>query len=119
MNAAEKFIEIDPAVTVDMVLTADPHIGDMPCPHCGHETFRRSSRLITPTYREIFFACRNIACGHTFKGSLGYLYGISPSAIPNPALDLPLRPFERSPALCAAGPESSEADTDQLGLFDT
>ena len=49
MNAAEKFIEIDPAVTVDMVLTADPHIGDMPCPHCGHETFRRSSRLITPT----------------------------------------------------------------------
>lgn len=119
MNLAENFTALDAVTTGEMVLTADPHIGDMPCPHCGHETFRRSSRLITPTYREIFFACRNIACGHTFKGSLGYLYGISPSAIPNPALDLPLRPFERSPALCAATSEPPEPDPNQLGLFDT
>lgn len=119
MDIAKNFVVIDPASIGEMVLTADPHIGDMPCPHCGHETFRRSSRLITPIYREIFFACRNIACGHTFKGSLGYLYGISPSAIPNPALDLPLRPYERSPALCAAGPEPPGADPNQPGLFDT
>lgn len=118
MTIAAKICAAEAASTAEMVLTADPHIGDMPCPHCGHETFRRSSRLITPTYREIFFACRNIACGHTFKGSLGYLYGISPSAIPNPELDLPLRPFERSAALCAAGPEPP-GDPNQLGLFDT
>ena len=61
MTIAAKICAAEVVSTTEMVLTADPHIGDMPCPHCGHETFRRSSRLITPTYREIFFACRNIA----------------------------------------------------------
>jgi hypothetical protein len=103
----------------DLLLSAEPHIGDLDCPHCGSPTYRRSSKLVTITFREIFYVCRNVACGHTYKASLSYEYGLSPSAIPNPDLDLPMRPMERVPGVNTRQPTGPpEVSSNQPGLFD-
>jgi hypothetical protein len=61
------------------------------CPHCKFAGRRRSSREITPTHRDIYYQCTNLFCGHTWKASETYDYGIVPSAIPDPRVTLPLR----------------------------
>lgn len=91
--------------------------GDLACPHCKQPGIRRSSREVTDTFREIFYICRNPACGHTWKASLTYDYGLSPSAIPDPNVSLPLRPYERS-AIIAAREAMEPPDPNQPGLFD-
>lgn len=82
------------------LLPADDHrTGNLRCPHCGSTGQRRSSREITLTFREIFYQCPFAPCGHTWKASLNYDYGLSPSGIPDPTVDLPLRPMERMAGL--------------------
>lgn len=91
----------------------------MRCPHCRAVGLRRSSREITVTFRETYYVCGNPACGHAWKASTQYEYGLSPSAIPDPAVDLPLRPQERVPGvtvMLATGPP--EPDPDQPTFFD-
>ena len=96
----------------------DHRSGDLRCPHCGSLTFRRTSREVTRTYRELFYICRNVVCGHTFKASLSYEYGLSPSAIPDPKINLPLRVVERSTAIGARDPTNSpRPDPNQPSLF--
>ena len=88
--------------------------GDLRCPHCKAQAIRRTSREVTPTFREIFYVCGNAACGHTFKASLSYDYGLSPSAIPDPAVDLPLRPLAREDVI---KPDPPPDDPSQPRLF--
>lgn len=91
-----------------------PRSGFLPCPHCRTTPHRRTSRPITNTYREIYYQCRNMACGHTWKASETYDYGIVPSGIPDPAVDLPLNPMSREDAMALANPP----DPNQPTLFD-
>lgn len=64
----------------------------MPCPHC-HATSRvRTSETETPTVRNLYFQCLNVDCGFTWKAQLAVVWGLSPSAIPNPRLDIPMAP---------------------------
>lgn len=95
----------------------DRRSGELPCPHCLSAGIRRSSRALTVTFREIFYVCSNPFCGHTWKGTLSYEYGLSPSAIPDPKISLPLRTVDRE---CALPPRGSPPvpDPDQPGLFD-
>ena len=60
---------------VNFVHDDDHRSGDLRCPHCRSTAIRRTSREVTPTFRELFYLCRNPACGHTFKASLSYDYG--------------------------------------------
>jgi hypothetical protein len=69
------------------------------CPHCKFAGRRRSSREITPTHRDIYYQCTNLFCGHTWKASETYDYGIVPSAIPDPRVTLPLRAVSRQDAM--------------------
>lgn len=93
--------------------------GNLRCPHCGVPGRRWSSREIDVTLREIYFACANVACGHTWKASLVYDHGLSPSAIPNPAVNLPLKPLPRAEVLRAiADAAAPDPDPAQPGLFD-
>lgn len=62
------------------------------CPHCNSRTYARSSKSLSPTYREITFACADASCGHTFVASLSVLRTLSPSARPNPSVVLPIAP---------------------------
>lgn len=93
--------------------------GDLRCPHCRMPMERRSSQEVAITLREIFFACPNAACGHTCKASLTYDYGLSPSAIPDPSVNLPMRPLPREAVVRAiADALAAEPDPAQPGLFD-
>lgn len=92
--------------------------GDLRCPHCQTPGDRRTSREVTSTFREIFYMCRNPVCGHTWKASLSYDYGLSPSAIPDPRVDLPLRTVPREAALAVIRAAQTSPDPDQPGLFD-
>lgn len=91
--------------------------GDIRCPHCRSWGQRRSSREVTGQHRDIFYQCRNTMCGHTWKASLSYDYGLSPSAIPDPAVTLPLRPMPRE-VVMALLHKPPAPDPDQPGLFD-
>ena len=59
------------------------------CPHCRGSTKIRSSRTITPVYREIYYACQALDCGFTFKADLSVVCGLSPSARPHPRANIP------------------------------
>ena len=94
-----------------------PRYPDLSCPHCLAAGIRYSSRPLTVTFREVYYACANPLCGHTWKATLSYDYGLSPSAIPDPALNLPMRMADRESALPPRG-SPPLPDPDQPGLFD-
>jgi len=107
-----------PFVPIDESQPGRKH--ELCCPHCKSPGNRRSSREVTTTFREIFYICRNPVCGHSWKASLTYEYGLSPSAIPDPALDLPMRVMDRAAALVAlANARAAAPDPDSPTFFDT
>lgn len=60
------------------------------CAHCGCVAYTRSSRQLSPLTQEEYFQCSNVACGHTFTAIREHRETLSPSAIPNPQVRLPL-----------------------------
>jgi len=60
------------------------------CPHCRTVALARSSRELNPTFREITCMCTNQACGHTYVVNMEFARTLSPSAMPNLSLRLPL-----------------------------
>lgn len=60
------------------------------CPHCRSKANVRNSRQLTLTLRELFLVCTNIQCGHTFMTGAEVLRTISPSANPDPSVQIPL-----------------------------
>jgi hypothetical protein len=54
----------------------------MMCPHCNEHAYTRTSLQLTSTSRETIFQCRN------FETEINRT--ISPSAIPNPMVILPM-----------------------------
>ena len=83
------------------------------CPHCNSRGRVRSSKTVTGQHRDMYYQCSNFACSHTWRASLSYDYGIVPSGIPNPKVDLPLRPMARQDVLEAMRPR----DPDQPDMF--
>ena len=70
----------------------------MACPHCGGPARIRTSRSLTRTYRQISFQCLDAACGHTFGAELTVTHTISPSARPNPDVQLRVAPQRKHAA---------------------
>ena len=99
--------------------------GNLRCPHCFMPSHRRTSEEINITTRSLLFACTNAFCGHTWRATLTYEYGLVPSAIPNPEMaSLPMRTPSRSEVMAAVrearlGANGSEIDLNQLDLFAT
>lgn len=62
----------------------------MRCPHCESLAVTRTSQQITNLTRESYFACSNTECGHVFVAVTEVNRTVSPSAIPNPKVRLPL-----------------------------
>lgn len=73
----------------------------MACPHCRHRATARTSSELSELYREITFTCRNHDCGHVFVCGLEVVRTLSPSAVPNPAIAIPLSPHIRQRELAA------------------
>lgn len=62
----------------------------MRCPHCESSATIRNSREISNLTRESYLVCNNPACGHVFAAITEINRTVSPSAIPNPKVRLPL-----------------------------
>jgi hypothetical protein len=62
----------------------------MRCPHCKSSASIRTSTEITVLLREMSLICSNPACGHTFIAATEINRTLSPSAIPDPNVRLPL-----------------------------
>lgn len=62
----------------------------MACPHCAHPARARTSTQLSPLFREVTYTCLNVKCGHVFVCGLEAIRTLSPSAIPDPEINLPL-----------------------------
>ncbi len=60
------------------------------CPHCRSRANARTSKEMSLTMREITFVCKNLQCGHIWVATLEAARTLSPSAIPNLAVKLPM-----------------------------
>ncbi len=58
------------------------------CPHCRAATRTRTSRSVTGTYRQLTLICLNPECGATYGADLAITHMISPSARPDPSVQL-------------------------------
>lgn len=88
------------------------------CPHCDERAFCRSSERLSSTYREITYACADVHCGHTFVAGLSIIRTLSPSAMPNPAINLPIAPprARHKPANDNRTPAPPAANDDQISI---
>lgn len=62
------------------------------CPDCQCPMIRRTSEMAHPLLQIVYFACKNIFCGATFIGRTEITHRTSPSAAPNPDLNIPFTP---------------------------
>lgn len=87
----------------DIVIPLAPtRDGNLRCPHCKMPGHRRTSEEVSITLRSMLFACSNPHCGHTWRASLSYDYGISPSCVPDPEMvGLELRTPRREDVMAA------------------
>lgn len=58
------------------------------CPHCSAIAKARSSKQLTPLFKELRYQCLDLECGHTFVASLNIERSIVPSSKPNPRIRL-------------------------------
>ena len=62
------------------------------CPHCRSGAAVRTSRIINRLNRELHLQCTDVDCGHTFAAVLSITHTISPSAQPDPTVQLAIAP---------------------------
>ena len=62
----------------------------MRCPHCKSTAYVRNSVQVTDLTRQAVFVCHNAECGHTFSVISTVAHTISPSAMPDPTVRLPI-----------------------------
>lgn len=62
------------------------------CPHCETRARVRTSRQVTALVSDLNMACDNSECGHTFAAQIQIVRTISPSACPDPRVQLPVAP---------------------------
>lgn len=60
------------------------------CPHCKSPCNSRTSFETSALTRTFIYCCTNYECGQTFKAVMEIHYTISPSATPDPAVNLPI-----------------------------
>lgn len=77
----------------------------MTCPACGSSCIVRSSKQVTPTYREAYLNCVNDECGWRGKGHAACDSTLSPSLIDNPQERLEMPPDVRQTFLREIGGE--------------
>lgn len=61
----------------------------VPCPDCGSPCLIRSSRQMSKLTREYYYFCVNVECGGTYGATMEINRRISPSATPDPTINLP------------------------------
>ena len=80
------------------------------CPHCGAPSKIRSSQQITPSYAEQLRWCENPLCGHIWVDSIEAVRTLSPPAVPNPEINIPLSRHIRRDQVVALMNQSEQFD---------
>lgn len=80
-----------------------------PCPHCKASSEIRTSRMVSPTMRESIYQCTNVECGHTFIVDAEASRTLSPSATPDPTVNIPLSTHVRRDMVRVVLDNASEA----------
>lgn len=88
---------VQPGVPMPKQTKHSPMSTALTCPHCGDVARCRSSKDVTETYREAYFECRQLLCGHAWKVAISFIHTIRPSATPRPGLMLTMAPREKPP----------------------
>lgn len=86
------------------------------CPNCKAPMRTRNSRGLTPTYRQLIYVCQDPECGGSYGAELTITHVISPSAKPNPDLQLRQSPPRRKRADNDDFPPASSTTTDGPGV---
>lgn len=81
-----------------------------PCPHCKASSEIRTSRMVSATMRESIYQCTNVECGHTFIVDAEASRTLSPSATPDPTVNMPLSAHVRRDMVRVVLDNASEAD---------
>ena len=81
-----------------------------PCPHCKASSEIRTSRMVSATMRESIYQCTNVECGHTFIVDAEASRTLSPSATPDPTVNMPLSTHVRRDMVRVVLDNASEAD---------
>jgi len=72
------------------------------CPHCGEPAIVRSSRALSPVYREQVMQCTNALCSFSYVVGSEVIRALSPSAMPNPDVHITPSTNPRAGQPCAA-----------------
>lgn len=80
------------------------------CPHCKGPSKVRSSAQVTPTYRELLCYCENPLCGHVWIDGIEPVRTLSPSAVPDPGVRIPLSPHIRRAGVTAVMQQEEQLD---------
>lgn len=83
------------------------------CPHCRFPAVIRGSELVHELLRKEWLQCSNVACGWTGASDSELAYELSPSAMPNPNVRLPLAPSRMRAALMQSDEEQSDLFVDE------
>lgn len=62
------------------------------CPHCKSSIRIRTSVGLHKLLRKAYLQCSNEGCGWTALGSFEITHELSPSGMPDPAVELPVAP---------------------------
>jgi len=87
------------------------------CPICHDRARIRHSIRVTPTVIDYYVQCMNVDCGATWKAQMNIVYMLSPSAIDNPEIDIPMAP-ENVPRKTFPPPGTEPPDPRQIPMFD-
>jgi Ogr/Delta-like zinc finger len=60
------------------------------CPHCDSRSVNTRLTSLSRTVNELRYRCKNDDCGHVFVVRLEVVRSIQPSALPHPAVALPI-----------------------------
>lgn len=86
----------------------------MECPHCGAQSVIRHGRVVSKTMRETFYACTDVECGYTFCAMTEIVRGMSPSAKPDPTVNIPLSSHVRRDMVRVMLDHAGEAHHDPI-----
>lgn len=80
------------------------------CPHCKEFSYTRTSAQITVLTRESTHICTNPECGCTFVALTEVVRVLSPSATPDPSVNLPLSSHVRRDMMRATLDHAASAE---------
>jgi len=81
------------------------------CPICHYKMRVRNSVGEHPLMRSVYIDCLSLVCGASFRASLEITHLMSPSAIENPSITLPMADSAiRSAAMKAEGDQDKQFD---------